>query len=344
MASSALLEGVEGLLDGGIADGMNGELIAFCMVIVHEVVHLVVVQEHQTGGLGLSDIGLGHGGGPPAGAAVGEDLHRPDAQHGIAHARHHPIGIGLLHDASRPAEQALGRPHGQPAEALRRAIGGDLAVARPHADACIHDAGNAVGQACAAGIVDGLNEFLVRRLRQHGLEAVTPGLGQQARQSSVPLLDGASLRNGRRLVDSRKLESLRIADRHMAAGSHDRNGMFGSRRIELFAERMAPDIEFELIVSAPLDPLTGRRNGSALPDLVEQRGEGWRGRRTHVHMSHDHPIGEKVHMRVAQPRSRKTSCKIDHAGRRTDERFHVGGRPCRQDLPCPEGDCFGDLF
>ena len=34
-------KGIEGLLDGGVADGMNSKLVALGMIIMHEVVHLV---------------------------------------------------------------------------------------------------------------------------------------------------------------------------------------------------------------------------------------------------------------------------------------------------------------
>ena len=70
------LEGVQGLLDGGVADRVDRELVALGVIVVDEVVHLVVAQQHEPRGLGLAEIGLGHRGRAAAGAAVGEDLHR----------------------------------------------------------------------------------------------------------------------------------------------------------------------------------------------------------------------------------------------------------------------------
>ena len=159
-----------------------------------------------------------------------------DPQHRVADAGDHAVRVGLLHDAARPAEQALGGAHGQAAEPLGRAVGDDLPVARPHADAGIHDAGDAVGQAGPARIVDRLHQFRVRRLRQHGLEPVAAGLGQKAGQPPVPLLDGAALGHGRRLVDAREPEGQRVADVDVPAGPDDVDRMVGRRRVEFLAE------------------------------------------------------------------------------------------------------------
>ena len=49
---------------------------------------------------------------------------------------------------------------GQPPLSLRCPIGGHLPVTRSHTHACVHDAGDPIREACAAGIVDRLNEFL----------------------------------------------------------------------------------------------------------------------------------------------------------------------------------------
>jgi hypothetical protein len=152
--------GIERLLDRRIADGVNRQLIALRVVIVHEIIHLVV-QEHQPPCLGFAEIGLGHGGRLPAGTAVGEDLDGPDAQHGIACAGHDPIRMRLLHNATRSAEQALRCTHRQASQALSRAVCRDLPEARPHPDACIHHTRDAVGQAGPSRIVDRLDQFLI---------------------------------------------------------------------------------------------------------------------------------------------------------------------------------------
>ena len=127
----------------------------------------------------------------------------------------------------------------------------------------------------------------------------------------------------------------------MSAGAHDRDGMIRRHRIEFLAQGMTSDIKLELIVSSPLDPLARRRDRDALPDIFQQRGERRRGGGPYVHMAHDHPIGEKMHVRVAQSRRCETAREIDYPRRWADERLHVGGRSCREYPPRPKGDCFG---
>ena len=90
-----LLVGAQHLLDRRIANGVERHLVALAVIVQH------VFVEHRVGLAGHADrlvvapIGLRHPGGAPARAAVGEDLHRPDAQHVVPGAGHQPGAMAV---------------------------------------------------------------------------------------------------------------------------------------------------------------------------------------------------------------------------------------------------------
>jgi hypothetical protein len=69
---TGLVEGADGLVDGGVADGVHRHLEAAVMVVAHHLVELAVAEDqHAEVAVG---VGLQHGRGAAAGAAVGEEL------------------------------------------------------------------------------------------------------------------------------------------------------------------------------------------------------------------------------------------------------------------------------
>ena len=85
-------------------------------------------------------------------------------------------------------------------------------------------------------------------------------------------------------------------------------GMVGCGRIELLPERVTADIERELVVSAPLDPLARRRHGGALAHLVEQGRE-------RLELTRSHRRGDDVILFHAAPSGgRRARSGCEHGG------------------------------
>jgi hypothetical protein len=330
------LEGVQGLLDRPVPDRMDGELVALGVVVRHEVVHLVVAQHHEPRGPGLAEIGLRHGGRAPARAAIGEDLHRAHPQHVAARARDHAFIEAALDDAARPAEEAEIGAHRQAAKALRLAIGDHLAIARLHAHTGVHDAGDAVGQARPAGVLDRRDELLARAFGDHGLQRIAGVLREEARETPVPDLDGAALGGFARLVDPGEPQGHGIGDGDVAAGAGDHDGIVRRRPVEFVAVGMAADVEGELVVAPCLDPGTGPRRLGSLAQQVEQALQGRRHLRPHVHLAHGDAVGQEMHVGVVEPRRREPPAQVHDAGRGASQRRDLRRRTRGEHAARPE--------
>ena len=188
--------GVENLVDGAIADGVDRELVAPGMIIAHERAQLLRREAEQALVCGLAEIGGAHRRGACAGAAVGEDLHRPDREAVVAGAGDEALGIGPVDDAAGPAEEALVDAYRQTAGRPRRPVGGDLPKSGLAADRGVHDARDAEGEAMPPRALDRGNEIGIRDGRQHRPDPVAGALGEEAGEPPVALLDDAA--GGRR--------------------------------------------------------------------------------------------------------------------------------------------------
>ena len=137
---------------------MDRDLVAAVMVVADHVVHLPVLEDQYA----EVAVGVGrvHRRGAASGAAVGEELHRADAQHGIAPARDITLGESFLGDAAGTAAHGHGHAHRKAARGVCRLVGLDIGPAAGRADAGIHHRTDAVGQAVPARGLDRLDQVL----------------------------------------------------------------------------------------------------------------------------------------------------------------------------------------
>jgi hypothetical protein len=166
----------------------------------------------------------------PARAAVGEDLHRPDAQHVVPGAGHEAGAMAIRHDALRPriAEQAHIGAHRQPSAALGRKVRADLAEMAVHPDRRIHAARNAERIEVLPGALDAADEVFIARRGQNLADRIAAVFGEHAGQLPVLHLDQPAGRRYRRGRDAGKLERLAVADRDVAAGAHQMHRIVGA--------------------------------------------------------------------------------------------------------------------
>ena len=318
------LHGRHTLIDGGVADGMDGELVAFSMIGLCPVVQLLIAVDEEPAVVASAGVGQRHGRRLAAGAAIGEELDRADLEALVALPGHQALGFGLPFDAVGSAcERQIGADL-EAAAVGSGAIGQVVVELLPEAKPRVGHTGDPTSKENVVGQLQGLHHPLPAERRQGLLDQLLRRLHEKAvRLPGVIPAQLAPFGVGGIGPDPSQGQRPAVGHAHVPTGAGDVDGVIGCHTVQFCRGGMARRCKVEVVVASSQDPLARRGLLRLGADPGKQLFHGRKLGRMQVDLALLQPEEQHVLMAVVDAGHGGAAGQIDTTGFGAGQSFDV---------------------